>query len=100
MLNRKSRGEVIDHEFEIIVINLGRAASRFAGWGGFVLARRVDPKREGELIAEINRSAVRNVGDAIEAVNLFKGLKILLRVYSTAGGRGSTHYLSVETGKK
>ena len=100
MLNRKSRGEVIDYEFEIIVINLGRAASRFAGWVGFVLARRVDPKREGELIAEINRSGVQNANEAVEAVNLFKALKILLCVYSTAGGRGSTHYLSVETGKK
>ena len=93
------------------ITNLGRGGRRQSGLPQQmqgVLVTKVDPDskaadaelREGDVIAEINRTAVRNVDDAIEAVNLSKGEKVLLRVYSSAGGRGSTHYLSVETGKK
>ena len=51
------------YEREICLINLGRAAGRFAGWGGFVLARRADPVREG--YAKIVR--VRSFGGSLGA---------------------------------
>lgn len=56
---------------------------------------------EGDLIAEINRRPVRNVEEAMEAISLAKGGRVLLRVYArNASGGGSTYYISVETGKK
>ena len=56
---------------------------------------------EGDLIAEINRRPVRNVEEAMEAISLAKGGRVLLRVYArNASGGESTYYISVETGKK
>ncbi len=55
---------------------------------------------EGDVIVEINRRPVRTVEEAMEAVSASREGRVLMRVYSRAGGNGSTRYLSVETGKK
>ena len=93
------------------IVNLRRAARQQYGLPAEmrgVLVAKVDEEskaadaelREGDVIVEINRRPVRSVDEAMEAVSASKDGRVLLRVYSRAGGTGGTRYLSVETGKK
>lgn len=94
------------------IANLNRVARERGGYPSEirgVLVTRVDEDsraadaelREGDVIVEINRVSVRNVDEAMEAAGASKDGRILLRVFSlTAGGNGSTRYLSVKIGKK
>ncbi|HRY47699.1 MAG TPA: DegQ family serine endoprotease [Candidatus Paceibacterota bacterium] len=43
--------------------------------------------RRGDVILEINRKAVRNAADAVEATKNLKGKKITLRIWSQGGSR-------------
>ena len=93
------------------IVNLRRTARQQYGFPAElrgVLVAKVDEDskaadaelREGDVIVEINRRPVRNVDEAMDAVSAAKEERVLMRVYSRAGGNGSTRYLSVETGKK
>jgi serine protease Do len=72
------------------------------------LVTKVDPDsnaaeaglRPGHVIVEINRQPVRSADDAVDLTKNVKGGRLLLRVYSNAGGASGTHYLTVEVGKK
>ncbi len=56
--------------------------------------------REGDVITEINHQPVRNADDAVRLTRKVKDDRILLRVWSNAGGAGGSRYLTVETPKK
>jgi len=56
--------------------------------------------RAGDVIVEINRQPVQSAEDATELTSAVKAKRVLLRVYSQAGGQSGTRYLSVPTGKK
>ncbi len=51
--------------------------------------------REGDVILEINRKAVRSADDAVALSEKIKDKRILVRVWS----RGGSHYLVVDEGK-
>lgn len=57
--------------------------------------------QQGDVIVEINRQPVRNAEDAVNLSEKAKGDRVLLRVWSRAGGGGTggTHYLVVESSK-
>lgn len=91
------------------VADLGRGArgrygipQRITG----VLVTRVDADskaaeaelRAGDVIVEINRTAVRSADEAQKLVGAAKGERITLRVFTPSAG--SSRYLTVETGKK
>lgn len=54
--------------------------------------------RSGDVLVEINRQPVRNAEEAVAASQKLKSGRILLRVWSKAGGGGTggTHYIIVE----
>ena len=54
--------------------------------------------RPGDVIVEINRRPVRSADEAVELTRNVKGDRVLIRVYSPAGG--GSRYLSLETTKK
>jgi serine protease Do len=57
--------------------------------------------REGDVILEINRQAVRKADEAVALSEKVKGQRVLLRVWSQAGGGpGGTHYVIIENPKR
>ncbi len=74
------------------------------------LVANVDPNsaaaeaglQQGDVIVEINRQPVRSADDAVNLSEKAKGDRVLLRVWSRAGGGGTggTHYLLVESSKR
>src|SRR6266478_5777654 len=57
--------------------------------------------RTGDVILEIDRQPVRNADDAVALSQKTKGERVLLRVWSNAGGgQGGTRYLVVDSGKR
>jgi serine protease Do len=54
----------------------------------------------GDVILEINRQAVRDADSAVELCKKAKGDRLLLRVWSSSGGVGGTHYLVVNNRKR
>ncbi len=54
----------------------------------------------GDVLVEINRQPVKDAENAVALTDAARGKRILLRVYSQAGGDGSTRYLSVAADTK
>ncbi|MBE0540783.1 MAG: DegQ family serine endoprotease [Verrucomicrobia bacterium] len=52
--------------------------------------------RAGDVIVEVNRRAVRNADDAVELAENARGDRILLRVWSNAGGLTGTRYVTLQ----
>jgi len=52
--------------------------------------------RPGDVILEINRQPVRDADEAVRLSEKAKGQRLLLRVWSNAGGLGGSRYLTVE----
>jgi serine protease Do len=55
--------------------------------------------RAGDVIVEVNRRAVRNADDVIELAEKARGDRLLLRVWSNAGGLTGTRYVTIENRK-
>ena len=56
--------------------------------------------RTGDVILEIDRQPVRNADDAVALSQKAKGERVLLRVWSNAGGgQGGTRYIVVDSAK-
>ena len=56
--------------------------------------------KAGDVILEINRQAVHDVDSAVELCKEAKGDRLLLRVWSSSGGIGGTHYIVVNNRKR
>lgn len=56
--------------------------------------------RAGEVIVEVNRRAVRNADDVIELAEKARSDRLLLRVWSNAGGLTGTRYVTIENRKR
>ena len=56
--------------------------------------------RAGDVILEINRQPVRNADDAVKLSEKAKGGRVLVRVWSSAGGLGGSRYVTIEPAKK
>ena len=56
--------------------------------------------RAGEVIVEINRQPVRSAEEAVELSEKVKGDKVLLRVWSNAGGLSGTRLFMVDNRKR
>lgn len=56
--------------------------------------------RPGDVILEVEQQPVKSADEAGELIDAAKGKRVLLRVYSQAGGVGGTRFVSVPTGKK
>lgn len=56
--------------------------------------------KAGDVILEINRQAVRDADGAVELCKEAKGDRLLLRVWSSSGGLGGTHYIVVNNRKR
>jgi len=56
--------------------------------------------KRGDVILEINRQTVRDADAAIELSKQIKSDRILLRVWTNAGGSGGTHYITVDNRRR
>lgn len=56
--------------------------------------------RVGDVIVQVNKQPVKNSDEAGDLIASFKGKRLVLLVYSQAGGIGGTRYLSVPLAKK
>ncbi len=56
--------------------------------------------QEGDVIVEINRQPVTNAEQAVDLCDKARGDRVLLRVYASQNGQGTTRYLTVEASKK
>ena len=58
-------------------------------------------KISGDVILEINRHPVQNADDAVAQSERIKGKRVLLRVWTHAGGGGAgTRYIVIEPPKE
>jgi serine protease Do len=55
---------------------------------------------EGSVIVEVNRQPVRNAEDARAAARSARGGRLLLRLWTSEGGVGTTRYLVLEAARK
>jgi serine protease Do len=56
--------------------------------------------QQGDVLLEINRQPVRNADDAVKLSDKAHGKRVLLRVWTRAGGQGGYTYITVDNTKK